>query len=151
MKIKTDYIIKSVTLKALLLIAIGSNAQYNTDTIYKKYTTGLIYRLGWSFMKGNQKLTFQELGKEFFMSEIGLDQYNLAKRKRTEGKIFFYTGLACGIIAGAIGPKNKNLGFAFIGGQIVSLSLSARSNATGNKFLDQAIQIRNKDYLFSGH
>jgi hypothetical protein len=139
---------KAIVLIVLVVTTTATNAQYNADTIHKKYSTGLLYRLGGSFMKGNQKLTFQELGKEFSMSDVGLDQYNLAKRKRTEGKIFFYTGLACGIIAGTVGPKNKNLGFAFIGGQMISLSFSARSNATGNRFLDQAIQIRNKDYLF---
>lgn len=129
---------------------IGSNAQLNADTIYKKYSTGLLYRMGGSLMKGNQKITFRELSKEFSMSDIGLDQYIIAKKKLTIGRIFLYTGVACGIVAGYYGPRNKNLGYGLLAAQMVSLTISFGSTGAGNRFLDQAIQIRNKDYLFPG-
>ena len=51
----------------------GLNAQ-SGDSLYKKYSTGLIYRMGSSIKKGSDKISFQELSKEFSMSDLGLDQ-----------------------------------------------------------------------------
>lgn len=51
----------------LILSNIVAGAQYSTDTTCKKYSTGLIYRMGNAVMKGNQKITFQELRNEFSM------------------------------------------------------------------------------------
>jgi hypothetical protein len=141
---------KNLLVFSLLLFTLSIYAQYSTDTTYKKYSTGLIYRMGGYYMKGPQRITFQELGKEFSMSVIGLDQYNLAKRKFTTSRILTYASFACGIAAAAVGPSNQKLGFGFLGGQMIGLTMSMQSRAAGNKYLDQAIQIRNKNYLFPG-
>jgi hypothetical protein len=133
-----------------LCVFTAANAQYTTDTTYKKYTSGLIYRMGSSFMKGPQKISFQELGKEFSMSDIGLEQYKIAKKKLATAKIFLFTTLACSIAGGATINSNRNLGIGLLAAQFVALSISGQSRNAGNKFLDQAIQVRNKDYLFPG-
>jgi hypothetical protein len=127
---------------------LSIKAQYSTDSLYQKYSTHLIYRMGGSFMKGNQKLTFQELRNEFTMSDIGLEQYRIARKKLTTAKVFLYTSLACSFAGAAAFKTNRNLGFGLLAAQMVSLSISSQNRIAGNKFLDQAIQIRNKDYLF---
>ncbi|MBI5858376.1 MAG: hypothetical protein HZB42_12100 [Sphingobacteriales bacterium] len=140
---------KKILLLFLLISGIELSGQTTTkDSAYQKYSYGLIYRMGGSIMKGKERITFQELGKEFSMSEIGLDQYKIAKRKLTIGKILLFTSFACGLIAGATGPNNMKLGFGFLGAQMVTLTMSMQSRGAGNRYLDQAIQIRNKDYLF---
>ncbi|MEI2824698.1 MAG: hypothetical protein V9F02_14880 [Chitinophagaceae bacterium] len=101
-------------------------------------------------MKGQHKISFQEMGKEFSLSDIGLDLYKTAKRKLTFSKIFSFTSIACGLAAAAAISKNKDLGLGFLIGQMLSLSISIQNRISGNKFLDQAIQIRNKDFLFPG-
>lgn len=141
---------KAFFLAVAFFSVAGASAQYSADTTYKKYSTGVIYRMGGSIMKGPQKITFQELGKEFSMSDIGFDQYSIAKRKLTTGKILLFTSFACGVIAGATGPHNSKLGYGFLATQMVTLMMSVQSRSAGNKFLDQAIQIRNKEYLFPG-
>jgi len=52
------------------------------DSIYKKYNSGLLHRSGYSIMKGGDKINFLELAKEFSMSDLGLDQFKLFKRKK---------------------------------------------------------------------
>lgn len=129
---------------------LRSEAQYFTDTIFNKYENGLLFRMGNSFMKGQHKISFQEMGKEFSLSDIGLDLYKTAKRKLTFSKIFSFTSIASGLAAAATISKNKDLGLGFLIGQMLSLSISIQNRISGNKFLDQAIQIRNKDFLFPG-
>jgi hypothetical protein len=141
---------RTIFIAAWFILPLLTTAQYSTDTTYKKYTSGLIYRIGGTFMKGNQKINFQELRNEFSMSHIGTEQYNIARKKLTTAKIFLYTSLACSIAGGASINSNRNLGLGLLAAQLVSLSISAQSRNAGNKFLDQAIQIRNKDYLFPG-
>lgn len=128
----------------------GLNAQ-SGDTLYKKYSTGLLYRMGGSIKKGGDKISFQELAKEFSMSDLGLDQYMLAKRKRKIGTIFSFISIASGIASIATIRSNRNLGFGFLGGQYMAMMVSMANRRASTQHLDRAIWIRNKDYLFPGH
>lgn len=123
------------------------NAQ-SGDSLYKKYSTGLIYRMGGSIKKGGDKISFQELAKEFSMSDLGLDQYMLAKRKRKIGTIFSFISIASGIASIATIRSNRNLGFGFLGGQYMAMMVSMANRRASTQHLDRAIWIRNKDYLF---
>lgn len=126
------------------------NAQ-SGDSLYKKYSTGLLYRMGNSIKKGGDKISFQELAKEFSMSDLGLDQYMLAKRKKNIGTIFSFISIASGIASIATIRSNRNLGFGFLGGQYITLMVSMANRRASTQHLDRAIWIRNKDYLFPGH
>ncbi len=139
---------KFLFLTLSIFILVSSNAQYSTDTLYRKYTNGLIYRLGGSIIKGNERITFQELSKEFSMSELGKDQYNLAKRKRTTSLILRLISTGCGIGALSLINNNRDLSIGLLAGQFVTLFGSSSVQQASQRNLDQAIWIRNKDYLF---
>ena len=54
------------------------------DSLPYKYVNQTIYRYGSSFLKGNEKLRFPDLSREFSMSDLGLDFYTKAKKQRTK-------------------------------------------------------------------
>lgn len=120
----------------------------NKDSLYKKYNTGFIYRYGSSIMKGGTRISFQELSKEFSMSDLGLDQYNIAKKKKNISRIFSFASLAAGIASISFIRSNRNLAFAFLGAQYVTFMGVRYYGHSSRQHLDRAILIRNKDYLF---
>jgi hypothetical protein len=120
------------------------------DSIYKKYNSGLLHRSGYSIMKGGDKINFLELAKEFSMSDLGLDQFKLFKRKRTTSRVLLFLSVASGFTAAAINNSNQKLAYGFLGGQFILLTGSMAYRQEANKYLDRAIWLRNKDYLFPG-
>ena len=139
---------KFLFLTLSIFILVSSNAQYSTDTLYRKYTNGLIYRLGGSIMKGNERITFQELSREFSMSDLGLDQYKLAKKKKTMATVLLYSSVACSVLGASFSKSNRDVAYGFLAGQFLTLWGSISFRHSGERNLDQAIWIRNKDYLF---
>jgi hypothetical protein len=146
----TYYWEKKIMIWILFIIIYNVSFAQNNDSLYKKYNTGLIYRYGSSIMKGGEKITFQELSKEFSMSDLGLDQYKMAKKKNTISRIFSFASLAAGIAAVSVVRSNRNLAFVFLGGQYATLMGSGYYRHSSRQHLDRAIFIRNKDYLFPG-
>lgn len=141
-------------MKALILVLLLCSATLlfaqNNDSVYKKYNTGLIYRYGSSIMKGAEKISFRELSKEFSMSDLGLDQYKIAKKKNTVSRILSLTSIASGLIGITFINSNRNLAFGLIGGQYATLMAAGYYRHSSRQHLDRAIYIRNKDYLFPG-
>lgn len=141
---------KIILLLFVLKSGLISAQESPNDSLFKKYNSGFIYRYGSSIMKGGDKISFQELAKEFSMSDLGLDQYNIAKKKNTISRIFSFVSLAAGIASVSVIRSNRNLAFAFLGGQYVSLLAAGSYRHSSQQHLDRAIYIRNKDYLFPG-
>lgn len=141
---------KSLFLLLSLVFFTQFSFSQSNDSIYYKYNNGILYRMGGAIKKGGDKISFQELAKEFSMSDLGLDQYMLAKRKKTIGTIFMFTSLASGIASIASIRSNRNLAYGFLGGQYVTMMVSMANRRASMEHLDRAIWQRNKDYLFPG-
>jgi hypothetical protein len=141
-------------MKATILILLLCFANFllaqNNDSLYKKYNTGFIYRYGSSIMKGGNKISFQELSKEFSMSDLGLDQYVIAKKKNTVSRILSLASIASGLVGISFFNSNRNLAYVLIGGQYATFMASGHYRHSSRQHLDRAIFIRNKDYLFPG-
>ena len=52
------------------------------DSLRYKYTNQTIYRFGGVFQKGNERLGFKDLSREFSMSDLGFDLYVKARKQR---------------------------------------------------------------------
>ena len=142
-------------MKHLLIILLFSGlttqviAQHN-DSLYKKYNTGLIHMNGSSIMKGNERISFQELSKEFSMSDLGLDQYKMARKKNTVSRILSVVSMATSLTAISFIRSNRDVALILLGGQFLTLYVSSTFRNSSRQHLDRAILIRNKDYLFPG-
>lgn len=128
-----------------------ANAQ-SGDSLKYKYVNFSIYRYGGSFIKGNEKLSFKDLSREFSMSELGLESYTQAKKYRTVSTILRYVSLVAGFSALGIAANNgnKNTVIIFLGGQLVTGLGSSRYAHLSTQSLDRALWQRNKDLLFPG-
>lgn len=131
----------------LINLSLLSQAQ-NNDSLFYKYNNGLIYRYGGSIMKGGNKISFQELSREFSMSDLGLDQYQLSKRKNTVSRILSLVSMASGLTGISFIRSNRDLAYALIGRQYVTMMVAGSYRHSSRQHLDRAILIRNKDYLF---
>ncbi len=138
----------------LLLTGIVFQNTYSqrdvSDSLRFKYTNQTIYRNGSSFMKGNERLTFKDLGREFSMSDLGLDLYLKAKKYKTISKILNYAGLITGIAAiGVLANHGKrDLALGLYGGYFVLFATGMKYSSLSNNTLNGALWQRNKDVLF---
>ena len=124
-----------------------------TDSLHLVYYNQTIYKYGGSFLKGNEKLTFKDLSREFSMSDLGHISYEKARGYRTKSIIFRVASLACGIASLAIisnNNSNRNTALIFLGGQIVTGYAGGKLSQLSAQSLDRALWQRNKDVLFPG-
>jgi len=101
-------------------------------------------------MKGGNKISFQELSREFSMSDLGLDQYQISKRKNTVSRILSLVSMASGLTGISFIRSNRDLAFVLLGGQYLTMMAAGSYRHSSRQHLDRAILIRNKDYLFPG-
>jgi len=132
------------------LFAYYFSTAQSSDSLRYIYTNQTIYRYGSYFLKGAERLTFQELRNEFTMSDLGLAAYTKARNCRTTSTILRYASMlfsftAIGIVAN---NGNRNTAIAFIGGQVALLYAGMTYNQLSQKSLDRALWQRNKDLLF---
>lgn len=135
-----------------ILFLIG-NIMYaqQTDSLRYKYTNQTIYRYGGWFIKGTDRLTFQDLRGEFSSSELGLAGYDKARKYRTTSKVLRYVSmLSVFAIAPFINGNNRNAAYTFIGANLVLGYASGHYSNLSNQSLDRALWQRNKDVLFPG-
>ena len=144
------YSMKNLAILFLFLYPSTQLLAQNSDSLYKKYNTGLIHMYGSSIMKGNERISFQELSKEFSMSDLGLDQYQISKKKNTVSRILSIVSMAAGLTAISFIRTNRDLALGLLGGQYLCLAVSSTFRRASRQHLDRAILIRNKDYLFPG-
>lgn len=122
-----------------------------TDSLHLVYNNQTIYRYGGSFLKGNEKLTFKDLSREFNMSDLGQISYDKAKSYRSKSIIFKVASIACGIASLVIisnNNSNRNTALIFLGGQIVTGYAGGKLSQLSAQSLDRALWQRNKDVLF---
>ncbi len=120
------------------------------DSIQYKYNNQTIYRNGNNFMKGAERLTFQDLRNEFSFSELATISYDKAKRSRTTSRVLSIASILTGFASIAIlaDGGNRKTASLLLGGQIVLAIGGNRYKAQSAQFLDKAIWQRNKDLLF---
>ena len=141
---------KNLTILFLIFYSSTPLFAQNNDSLYKKYNTGLIHMYGSSIMKGSERISFQELSKEFSMSDLGLDQYKMARKKNTVSRILSVVSLAANLTAISFIRSNRDVALILLGGQFLTLYLSSTYRSLSRQHLDNAILIRNKNYLFPG-
>ena len=61
------------------------------DSLRYKYTNQTIYRFGGVLQKGNERLGFRDLSREFSMADRGVDLYVKAKEQGKTSTILRYT------------------------------------------------------------
>lgn len=138
----------------LIFIFIFINSQafcQTTDSILKKYDQQFIYRYGSSFVKGGNKLSFGDLRNEFNSKSPSFDLYLRSKKNKTTSTIFriLSTIAVVGVVKAA---RNNNTGLAYgiFTGQLATLFVSQHYRRKSTVDLDRALQIRNRELLFSG-
>jgi len=120
------------------------------DSLRYKYNNQTIYRYGATFLKGNERLTFKELRKEFSMSDLGLASYTKAQHYRTTSTILRFASVLLGFtsIGVAANNGNKNTVIVLLGGEFALGFGAAKYGMLSNQSLDRALWQRNKDLLF---
>ncbi len=123
------------------------------DSLRIKYNNQTIYRYGNVYLKGVERISYQELAKEFSMSDLGLAAYEKSRKYKKTSTIFRYLSLASGLAAVGVAAQgnNRNLAYGFLGGQILFSFGTLRFNGLSNQSLDRALWQRNKDLLFPTH
>ena len=120
------------------------------DTLRYKYNNQTLYRYGGYFLKGNDRLTYKELSREFSMSDLGLAGYEKSRKLKTTATVFRFVSLAAGLTAVSVAAngQNRELAYGLLAGQFVSMFVSSKYSALSTQSLDRAIWQRNKDILF---
>ena len=134
----------------LIVFWLTSEAQL-ADSMRFVYNNQTIYRYGSSFLKGNERLSFSDLEKEFSMSDLGIDSYTKAKRYRTTSMVFRIGSMLSGLAAVAVASnstRNRNTVYVLLGGQFAFAFGGSRYSSLSQQNLDRAIWQRNKDVLF---
>lgn len=112
------------------------------DSLMKAYNEKAIYKFGNFYIKGNQRMTFHDLGAEFY-TPATREMYRLSKRRATVSRFFNVASLAV-IITSVFTHTNTNGSIAFAAGTGV-LGLGALYyQSQASKYLEKAIWERNK-------
>jgi hypothetical protein len=121
-----------------------------SDSLVFKYNNQTVYRYGGYFLKGNERLTYKELSREFSMSDLGLAGYEKSRKLKTTATVFRVLSMAAGLTAVSVAAKgqNRELAYGLLAGQFVSMFVSSRYATMSVQSLDRAIWQRNKDVLF---
>jgi hypothetical protein len=121
-----------------------------TDTILKKYDQQFIYRYGSSFMKGGNKLSFGDLQNEFDNKSPSFDLYIRSKNNKTVSTILrILSTIAIVGVVKAARDNNTGLAYGIFAGQLATLFVSHHYRSKSTIDLDRALQIRNREVLFS--
>ncbi len=147
-------LLKNSFLFPVLLLVCNCLCGQDTDSLKYKYTNQTIYRYGSYFMKGTERIGFQQLQKEFDISDLGTAHYMRAKKYKTISTIFKFVSLATGITGLIlISDRNltrsrQNMAYGFFAGQLISSIGAGRYTELSGQSLDKALWQRNKDLLF---
>lgn len=137
---------KSFTLLPLLFLLLHFNAfSQSKDSILRVYNNESIYRMGNKFMKGNERLTFQELDKEFTTPRTQ-ELYHKSKRLLFVSRIFNVASL--GLIITSILTRTNITGSIEFAAGTGALGLGGIYFQTeSSKYSERAIWERNRDIL----
>jgi hypothetical protein len=141
---------KYLLLLILFLACTKSLHSQKTDSLKYKYTNFTIYRYGNTYLKGNERLTFKELSREFSMSDLGFDSYMKAKKFKTISTVMRWASFLAGLSSLAVIANNGNTNTAVVllGGQVALGYSASKYGHMSAQNLDRALWQRNKDLLF---
>lgn len=133
-----------------LLLWVTQLFSQKSDSLVFKYNNQTIYRYGGYFLKGNERLTYKDLSKEFSMSDLGLAGYEKSRKYKTTSTVFRFVSLAAGFAAVSVAAKgqSRDLAYGLLAGQFVTLFIGMRYSTLSMQSVDRAIWQRNKDVLF---
>lgn len=142
---------KHLLIFIITLLLVTSVQSQIRDSLLYKYNNQTIYRYGNNFMKGTERLSFQDLQNEFSFSEIASVSYDKAKRSRTTSRILSVASMLTGFASIAIlaDGGNRKTASLLLAGQIALVIGGSRYKAQYSQFLDKALWQRNKDLLFT--
>ncbi len=135
----------SVLILLFLFVDVKSFSQ-SRDSLLKIYNNETIYRFGNKYIKGSEKLTYNDLGSEF-KSPSTQEMYNKSRRRLSVSRIFNVASL--GVIIASVFTKTNVKGsieFA-VGTGILGLG-GIYYQSESSKYLERAIWERNKEVLF---
>ena len=133
-----------ISVLALLLVTSAIYSQ-SRDSLVSLYNTQTIYNFGNKFIKGDQKLTYKDLEKEFTSTSTVL-LYKKSKSRLAVSRIFNVASL--GVIIASIFTKttvNGSIEFALGTGALALGGQHFQTNSA--KFLDRAIWEHNREVL----
>jgi len=135
-----------------LLLSVTQLFSQKNDSLVFKYNNQTIHRYGGYFLKGNERLTYKELSKEFSMSDLGLAGYEKSRKYKTTSTVFRFVSLAAGVMAVSVAAKgqSRDLAYGLLAGQFVTMFIGMRYSTLSMQSVDRAIWQRNKDVLFPG-
>jgi hypothetical protein len=133
-----------VLILLLLFIQVKSFSQ-SRDSLIKVYNNETIYQYGNVFMKGNQRLTYAELGSEFYTPSTRI-MYIKSKRRLLIKRLLNVATIGVIVASIIIKPNFKgSIPFA-IGSAVFGLG-SSYYQAESTKYIERAIWERNRDIL----
>jgi len=144
--------LKTIVLFVIIFALFEPICAQPTDTLRLKYINFTIYRFGGSFLKGNEKLTFRDLEKEFSNSELGLISYEQAVKYRRVNKILSGLSVISNLAMLSIiaNRGNRNIAFGLATLQFGFILTARKYQSLSNRSLDRALWQRNMDVLYPG-
>lgn len=127
-----------------LFIQVKSFSQ-SRDSLIKVYNNETIYQYGNVFMKGNQRLTYADLGSEFYTPSTRI-MYLKSKRRLLIKRLLNVATIGVIVASIIIKPNFKgSIPFA-IGSGVFGLG-SSYYQTESTKYIERAIWERNRDIL----
>ena len=133
-----------ILLSVMLFISVPALSQ-SRDSVLRAYNNETIYRFGNKYMKGNQRLSFHDLGSEFTTPRTQ-GMYQKSKRRLTTSRIFNVASIAL-IITSVFTKTNVggSIGFAAGTGALGLTGIYFQTESS--KYIDRATWERNRDIL----
>jgi hypothetical protein len=124
---------------------VSNAGAQSRDSLMKVYNAKTIYKFGNYYIKDNRRMTFQQLGTEFY-TPATLEMYRRSKSRATIGSIFNIASLGL-IVVAVVTHTNVGGSIAFAAGTGV-LGLGAfYFQSQSSKYLERALWERNKMVL----
>ena len=117
-----------------------------SDSLFNKYNTQTVYRVGNRFMKGDERINYHDL-----LLQLTLPQTQAAYQK-SENKFFIsklFNAASLAVVMASIFVKSNvggSVAFAVGAGSCGLAGIAFQKQ--GNKLIDQAIWIQNRQALF---
>ncbi len=143
---------KRIFRKSILLLfiffSIFGFAQ-SKDSLLRLYNTQTIYRYGNAFKKGNERINFSNLKREFSFSELGMADYQMARKYKLLSLLTNIAASGCSYAAVlSLANSNWKAGYMFFGSTLILGFGSGYYRNQSARHLDRALWQRNKDLLF---
>lgn len=134
-----------------ICLFISCSVFCQTDSLLRTYDEQFVYRYGYSFMKGGNRLSFADLRGEFSPQSLSFDLYEKSKKDKTISIVLRYVSIFAVIGVGkGVSDNNRSIVYGFLAGQFVTALASQAFYNKSTIELDRALQTRNRELLFPG-